>query len=277
MIKRLIAIILSCALVLTGCAPTVSKSDAGSASSIDSVAEEDNISFSGLDDEELLSYVENNIYSELIDELNSDEYFVENVDAIYLSREYIEELEYNSQSNVFFGYTLNELEEEFNGKRYVFSIGSDGQTAVKEMETLDDSDYEQVVKNVAVGSGVILICVTVSVATAGTAPAVSMIFAASAKSGTVLALQSGAFSGVAAGIARGYQTHDFDEALKAAALSGSDNFKWGAIGGAVAGGVEAAGALKGAQMNGLTMNEAAQIQRESKWSLAAIKNIHSEA
>lgn len=244
MLKRLIAIILSCALVLTGCAPTVSKSDAGSASSIDSVAEEDNISFSGLDDEDLLTYLEDDIYAELESKLGSDDYIVEGITATYLSKEYIEELSYNSKSNVFFGYTLEELESQFEGNRYIFTLGNTGQTNVQELETVNDEAYAKVIKNVAVGSGVILVCATVSVVTAGTAPAISVVFAASATSGTALALESGVLGGVAAGIARGYQTHDFDEALKAAALSGSDNFKWGAIGGAVAGGVDAASSLR---------------------------------
>ena len=58
--------------------------------------------------------------------LDSDDYFVEKVDAIYLSEEYIEELAYNSKSNVFFGFTLADLEAEFQGTRYVFTLGDDG-------------------------------------------------------------------------------------------------------------------------------------------------------
>lgn len=49
-----------------------------------------------LNDPELLRYIEDNMYAELVAELDSDEYFVQNVSASYLSKEYIEELEYNS-------------------------------------------------------------------------------------------------------------------------------------------------------------------------------------
>ena len=59
-------------------------------------------SFTGMDDPELLSYVENNVYANLVQTLDSDEYFVENVEGVYISQEYVDELTYNSQSNVYF-------------------------------------------------------------------------------------------------------------------------------------------------------------------------------
>lgn len=56
-------------------------------------------------------------------------------------------------------------------------------------------------KNVAIGTGVILVCVTVSAVTAGAgAPAISLIFAASAKTGTIMALSSAGFGGFTAGV-----------------------------------------------------------------------------
>lgn len=61
------------------------------------------------------------------------------------------------------------------------------------------------------------------------APAVSMIFVASAKTGTAFALSSGAISGVVAGTVTGIQAKDPEQALKAAALAGSEDFKWGSI------------------------------------------------
>ena len=110
-------------------------------------------------------------------------------------------------------------------------------TGVTAFEDYDDT-FDRVIKNVAIGTGVILICVTVSAVTAGVgAPAVSIIFAASAKTGATFALSSATFGGVASGVITGLETKDFDAALKAAALSGSEGFKWGAITGAVVGGV----------------------------------------
>ena len=229
-----------------------------------------------MDDEKLIPYVENTVYSDLVSTLSSDDYFVDNVKAVYVSEEYIEELTYNSQSNIYFGYTLDDLNKQFQGSRYIFTIDDKGKTEARKMETFYDDSTEQIIKNVAIGGGVILICVTVSAVSAGVgAPAVSMIFAASAKTGTAFALSSGAISGMAAAITTGYQTGDLDEAIKAGAIESSEGFKWGAISGVIAGGGKAAVALHGATLNGLTMNEAALIQNESGYPLDVIKQFKS--
>ncbi len=281
--KRLIALVLACAL-LTGCTPQTNSDGiqeemtapaTSQPESSYSFTEEEPPEFSDLADVNLLPYLEDSIYSELVTALNSEDYFVENVNAIYISKEYLEEVAYNSQENIYFGYTLSELDSYFQGTRYVFTLGDDGQTVVTEFQKYDDT-YDQILKNVAIGTGVILVCVTVSIVTYGAgAPAVSMIFAASAKTGTIMALSSGVFSGVSAGVVKGIETGDLNESMKAAALAGSEGFKWGAISGTIAGGAGEAIALKGATLNGLTMNEAALIQRESKLPLEFIKNFHS--
>lgn len=281
--KRLIALILVCTL-LTGCTPQTNSDGiqeettapaTSQPESAYSFTEEEPPEFSDLNDVNLLPYLEDSIYSELVTALNSEDYFVENVNAIYISKEYLEEVAYNSQENIYFGYTLSELDSYFQGTRYVFTLGDDGQTVVTEFQKYDDT-YDQILKNVAIGTGVILVCVTVSIVTYGAgAPAVNMIFAASAKTGTIMALSSGVFSGVSAGVVKGIETGDLNESMKAAALAGSEGFKWGAISGTIAGGSGEAIALKGATLNGLTMNEAALIQRESKLPLEFIKNFHS--
>lgn len=228
--------------------------------------------FTGMNDTDLPDYIEDTLYTSLVSELDSDEYFVENVEAVYISQEYLDELAYNSQANVFFGYTLAELNQQFNGSKYIFTLGDDNETTVKPWEDYDDT-YEQIIRNVAVGTGVILVCVTVSVVSGGT---VSMIFAAAAKKAASFARFGAALGGVSAGIVKGVQTGDMDEALKAAALAGSEGFKWGAIIGAILGGVSEYVGLKGATLNGLSMNEAAAIQKESALSLDFIKNFHSK-
>ena len=101
--------------------------------------------FSGMNDPNLLRYTEDTIYENLVTTLDSDEYFVENVSAIYISQEYIDELAYNSQANIYFGYTLQELSEQFQGKKYVFTLGDDGSTIVTEFEEYDDT-YDRVCK-----------------------------------------------------------------------------------------------------------------------------------
>ena len=257
---------------------TGQKSDTDSSSTKDSVAFdwEEDIKFTGMSDENLQTYIEDSVYSQLVAELDSTEYFVENVSATYLSQEYLQELAYNSQTNVFFGYSLSALDEFFQGTRYVFTLGEDGQTTVEPLQIVEDSTYDQMLKNVAVGTGVILVCVTVSVVSAGAgAPAVSMIFAVAAKTGAICALSGATISGVTSAVVKGYQTGDLNEALKAGALGASEGYKWGAISGALTGGAGEAWGLYSATGNGLTMNQVAAIQQESGYPLSLIRQFHS--
>ena len=273
--KKVLAILLSCTMLLTGCSLqdavdkssensqmtknqiTVSETESTISSetesqisneqedspvslSVDTRSEEyiNSLGFTSLNDPDLMRYVEDTVYSDLVEQLGSYDYLVENVEAVYISKEYLDELAYNSQENIYFGYKYSELEEAFQGDKFIFTFGENGQKDVVPFEEYDGT-YDTVIRNVAVCTGVILLCVTVSVVSAGAgAPAVSMIFAASAKSATTFALSSGVISGVSAGVVEGIQTHDFDKAIKAAALEGSEGFMWGAIEGAVAGGVD---------------------------------------
>ena len=47
--------------------------------------------------------------------------YVENVHAIYVSKEYLEEVSYNSQANIFFGYTIEEVKNTYGDTRFVFT------------------------------------------------------------------------------------------------------------------------------------------------------------
>lgn len=278
--KRFIASLLALALLVSGCSnksANITNTEENSTTSVQLYTEEQikSMNYSRLDDDDLIRFVEDNVYANVINIIDNDKYYVQNVEATYISKEYIEELEFNSRENIYFGYNLRALEEQFQGQKYVFTLGDDNQTIVKAFEGYDDT-YEKALKNIAIGTGVILVCVTVSVATAGTAPAVSLIFAASAKTGAVMALESGAIGAVTSGVVTAIETDgDVDAVMKAAALGGSEGFKWGAIGGAVAGGAGEAYALKGATLNGLSMNEAALIQKESGYPLDVIKQIKS--
>lgn len=238
---------------------------------------EPEIKFTGMNDQALLSYIEDSAYSQLITDLDGTEYIVEDVSAVYVSQEYMQALAYNSKTNVFFGYSLADLDAYFEGTRYVFTLGEDGQTTVEPLQVVEDTTYDQIIKNVAVGTGVILVCVTVSAATAGvgSTAAVSMIFAVAAKTGAVCALSGSAISGVTSAVVKGYQTGDFSEALKAGALGASEGYKWGAISGMLTGGAGEAWGLYSATGKGLTMNEVAIIQKESGYPLSVIKQFHS--
>lgn len=96
-----------------------------------------------------------------------------------------------------------------------------------------------------------------------------------AKTGAVSALSTGTMSALTAGVIEAVKTNDSAKALKAAASEGSEGFKWGAIAGSVGGGFSKFKVLKGATLKGLTMNEAAIIQKKTNWPLEVIKNISS--
>ncbi|MFV8044165.1 HNH/ENDO VII family nuclease [Streptococcus pluranimalium] len=214
------------------------------------------------------------IYNQLIDEIGEN-YFIENIDIKYISQEYIEDLEYNSRENIYFGYTESELKKQFNNSSYIFSYDDKtNSTVVNKLVEYDDT-YEKILKNIATGGGVILVSATVSSLSGGAAPAISVIFASSAEIGTGTAVSSAMISGVITGIVEGVKTKNPSKSLKKAALSASENFKWGAISGALIGGSSAAISLKGATLKGLTMNEAAIIQKNSEYPLSVIKNLKS--
>ena len=282
--KRIIALLLALTMVLTGCSQpqTQNPSTEPTTDPVTDVVSvpaewiEVQPEFDSLNDENLLYQIEDLVYRETVQALNSEEYVVENVSAVYISKEYLEEVAFNSQANVYFGYTLAELDEVFQGSRYIFTLGDDGATAVQELQAIDDNMTETMLKNVAIGTGVILVCVTVSVVSAGVgAPAVSMIFAASATTAKSFAISSAVFGGISAGVVRGIETGDFEEALEAAALGATEGFKWGAISGAVIGGGSEAFLLKAGTKGGLSMNDVAIIQRDSQYPIEVIARFNS--
>lgn len=272
--KKLISALLCLCLILTGCASLGQES-----ATQNQEPQQDNgnqIAFSDLSDPGLTYYLESEIYSQLVEELGSDEYFVENVEAVYVSKEYLDELAFNSQENVYFGYTLSDIIEAFGDTPYVFTVGNDGQTHVVPFNPYDDT-WDVAMQNVAIGTGVILVCVTVSAVTGGAGiPVASAIFAVSAKTGTAAALSGAAISGAFSGVVTGIQTQDPEETLKAVVLDASDGFKIGAIMGAAAGGIGECIALRGATTNGLSYTEAAAIQQESKYPVDVIKGFETK-
>ncbi len=279
--RKMLACLLSAALVLQGCGSAGFDSGVSSDAENETAATDQAVAstktgeFSSLSDGELKGYLESNIYDDLIDRFDQN-YLVQGIETVYVSQEYLDELAFNSEANIYFGYTLAELEGQFDGEKYVYTVGDDGQTMVKAFEAQDDDTFNTVVKNVAMGSGVILVCITVSALAAPSAPAVSMIFAVAAKTGTEAALSIGAISALTAGATKAIETGgNMNEALRSAVAAGSEGFKWGAIGGCLAGGAKETAGLKWATKSGLKMNEAATIQRESKYPLDVIRNIKS--
>lgn len=276
--KRLIAVLLSACLALCGCATSASSES----ELVAPVSYEFPSEFASMSDPELVESLEDSVYESLLATFGSDEFVVDEVEVAYVSKEYLDEFAYNSQENVFFGYSLFDIKEYFGDTPYVFTV-EDGQTVAKPFEDYDDT-WDQVAANVATGTGVIAVCVIVTVlAPAVGAPAAVTAIFTFATTGAVTgaaidATVSGAFSGIATGI----KTGSVEDAVKAAALSASEGYKCGAIIGAVTGaGVEGVGLLRASKYAkasgeaGLTINEVATVQLESGYSLKTIRNMRN--
>lgn len=269
--RKLVALLLCACLALTGCATSAQ----GEPKIVEPVSYEYPSEYSDPTDPELARGIKEAVYSDLVNTLDSDQFLVDEVEVAYVSQEYLDELSYNSQENVFFGYSLSDVVSYFGDTPYVFT-NEDGRTVAKEFESYDDT-WEQIAGNIAVGSGVILVCVTVTaVAPALGAPqAITAIFTfatSGAISGAAIgAPVSAAFSGIMTGI----ETGSVEDALKAAAYSASEGYKSGAIMGAATGGIAEGAGLIRASRNGLTMSEAATIQMESKYPLSIVKDMRN--
>lgn len=235
--------------------------------------------FSGPNDKNFLQYVKDATYAEAVKSLNSTEYVVENVEVTYISPEYIAELEYNSKVNIYFGHTEEEIQKEFNGEQVVFTMDDKGQTTMEKFvpngKGLDPA-YKKALIKAGIGVGVILVCVVVSIATEGTAPAVAAVFAFSAKSAAIGAAISGTSGGVLAGLVEGFRNKNFDRAAKAAAESAGDGIMWGSIFSAISGGISEFRFLsKLSKATKIKMNDIAIIQKESLLPLDVIEKLNS--
>ena len=89
-------------------------------------------------------------------------------------------------------------------------------------------------------------------------------------------LSSAVLTMTAATAIKAYQTGDFGYALSESVLPASESFKWGAFTGALAGGFHEALSLYGAaKQTEFTLNQYAQIQKETGYPLDVIKEFHT--
>ena len=217
--------------------------------------------------------IEGTVQSQLKSALG-DDYRID-VQVYYESKEAIEEGQYNSRESEYFGYLLSEVDAHFEGTPYVFTVSDSGETVVTEFKAYEDP-WGKILKNVAIGTGVIVVCVTLSHLTVAAAPALHLIFACAAETAKTWAIRGIGLGALKSGIISYLQTGDLETAFMDALLGASEGYKWGAIAGAVTGGAAKTinlASLKHA--SGLTMNEVALIQQSGLFSDATIRNIHS--
>lgn len=202
-------------------------------------------SFKSASDPDLMEYIENDVFAHLEEKLATDDCKVVNVKATYVSKEYIEELNYNTKKNIYFGYSLDEIEKQLEGKPYIFSLSDEGTTGIKIVEDKEDH-YNEIVRNVAIGTGIILVCVTIAVVTygagsgasaAGTATAINVFFTAAAKEATQYALIGATVAYVSSSAIEYYKTGDYQDAINEGIYRASQSYMWSALFGAVSGGL----------------------------------------
>ena len=287
-ISKFIAVVLSISIILCGCTYTGENSSSTEQSKIeetimDSSETTDDGKVYHLDDASDLEEYTNLVYENIVDNIQSDEIFVEGVQVAYYSDEYIQDVLYNSKESVFFGYTLSELDNQFQGTKYAFTLGDDGTTQVHEFQNYDFTT-EEIIRNVAIGTAVIVVCVVVTIATAGAASeatvpcvvvVVNNIASFATKAAITTAVSGAVIGGLSAGLITGFETQDMNAAIKAAALQASKDYMWGAIIGAATGGFTEIAGLKWATGGKLTVKEAAFIQKQSKLPSSMIRRLSS--
>lgn len=256
--RKWIAIIMSFTMIFNLTGTSIAETD----NTIPDFLMDESFDFDKLDDPDFLQYLEDSIYANLEAQYADSEatYQIDDVSVIYISKEYLEETAYNMKANIFFGYSLADINDAFQGEKYVFTLSDAGDTVVQKFLEIPNDTYNRVIRNVLIGSGIILICVAVTVLTAGaaapaaaaggtsaasiamtstalTATKVNMFFAASAHTAATLATKSALFAGATTFVTRGFETGwDMDAVAESTFVSSSEAFKWGAISGAVIGG-----------------------------------------
>lgn len=101
----------------------------------------------------------------------------------------------------------------------------------------DKFDVNSFIAKYAVGSGVIIICVILHVATAGGSTPIVCFFAGAADYSVSMAVRGAAFGAATKAVIRAIQSDgDFEETLYGALEGSADGYMWGAIYGSVQGG-----------------------------------------
>lgn len=226
-------LVLTIIIMSTGCANivnSIAKNDAG-----DNVfPEPPGIDVSDITSLETQDYIKFAIEDDLQEAFPG--YNVDYVECIYISQEYIDEVYYNSLNNVYFGYDYDEVASYMQDTNWTFTVDENGQTVVTEVKESSNALVD-IIKKVAIGTGVIVICAVISCVSGGVGAApVACFFAGAAKGALIGAVSGAAVSGVIGGAIAGVQTQSWEGALNGALTAAADGYMWGAISGALVGG-----------------------------------------
>ena len=231
--SKLIAFPLCFALALQGCGVPAQSSTTDGEPAAQETAQttEDNRKIS---DAGFVENLQDSVYNLIVDDLdesgNTQQIEVQEVKAVYLSKEYIEQYSFNSKETKFFGSTLGELEAKFGDQKYVFDIDENGKTVCHAVDDFDDT-FDQVTKVALVGTGVILISVTIVCVTGG-APVTALVACTGSSAGAITANQAHIALMAASAAVAIFDDGDVGNAAKDIAFDTGSDFIMQAIGGA---------------------------------------------
>ena len=231
--SKLIAFPLCFALALQGCGVPAQSSTTDEEPAAQETAQttEDNRKIS---DAGFVENLQDSVYNLIVDDLdesgNTQQVEVKEVKAVYLSKEYIEQYSFNSKETKFFGSTLGELEAKFGDQKYVFDIDENGKTVCHAVDDFDDT-FDQVTKVALVGTGVILISVTIVCVTGG-APVTALVACTGSSAGAITANQAHIALMAASAAVAIFDDGDVGNAAKDIAFDTGSDFIMQAIGGA---------------------------------------------
>lgn len=114
---------------------------------------------------EMPGFFDSEFYSEVESVFESCDLTIENIQLQFLSKEYIEELDYNTRENIFFGELLSDLNESYGDKKFIFTL-ENGETVTREFEKYEDI-IGDILLEIAVDAALILMEVTISIVTDG--------------------------------------------------------------------------------------------------------------
>ncbi len=231
--SKFIAFPLCFALALQGCGVPAQSSTTNEEPATQETAQttEDNRKIS---DASFVENLQDSVYNLIVDDLdengNTQQLEVQEVKAVYLSKEYIEQYSFNSKETKFFGSTLGELEAKFGDQKYVFDIDENGKTVCHAVDDFNDT-FDQVTKVALVGTGVIIISVTIVCATGG-APVTALVACTGSSAGAITANQAHIALMAASAAVAIFDDGDVGNAAKGIAFDTGSDFIMQAIGGA---------------------------------------------
>lgn len=230
--NKLIALPLCFALALQGCG-VPSQGNTTTESTTTQGASQTAENTQKISDAGFVQNLQDGVYNMIVSDLNESgstkQIEVQEVKAVYLSKEYIEQYSFNSKETKFFGSTLAELEAKFGDQKYVFDIDENGHTVCHAVNDYDNT-FEKVSEVALLGTGVILISVTLACA-AGGAPVTALVACTGPSAGAITANQAQIALLAASSAVAIFDNGDVGDAAKDIAFDTGSDFIMQAIGG----------------------------------------------